>query len=200
MIQSNINQIISQFGVLGGLYAHSPSVAAEREKKAEIKTTKKELDATEQLSKELEQRGEDLPTPPSTSVSPTQFNLESLVKAPEHEQFNKEWAELSKRQYELKEKLAKLDPSHKNMFAAFQAKEEARVAGLTAEEDVIQKWADRYQEANKRMAAKGEQKIVQKENFNKTKEFIKSREPSEYNKLKLKNELLKRELNRKETD
>lgn len=198
MIQSNINQIISQFGVLGGLYAHSPSVAAEREKKAEIKTTKKELEATEQLSKELEQR--DLPTPPSTSVSPTQFNLESLVKAPEHEQFNKEWAELSKRQYELKEKLAKLDPSHKNMYAAFKAKEEARVAGLTAEEDVMQRWADRYQEANRRMAAKGEQKIAQKENFNKTKEIIKSREPSEYSKLKLKNELLKRELKRKETD
>lgn len=198
MIQSNINQIISQFGVLGGLYAHSPSVAAEREKKAEIKTTKKELEATEQLSKELEQR--DLPTPPSTSVSPTQFNLESLMKAPEHEQFNKEWAELSNRQYELKEKLAKLDPSHKNMYAAFKAKEEARVAGLTAEEDVIQRWADRYEEANRRMAAKGEQKIVQRENFNKTKEVIKSREPSEYNKLKLKNELLKRELKRKETD
>lgn len=198
MIQSNINQIISQFGVLGGLYAHSPSVAAEREKKAEIKTTKKELEATEQLSKELEQR--DLPTPPSTSISPTQFNLESLVKAPEHEQFNKEWAELSNRQYELKEKLAKLDPSHKNMYAAFKAKEEARVAGITAEEDVIQRWADRYQEANRRMAAKGEQKIVQRENFNKTKEVIKSREPSEYNKLKLKNELLKRELKRKETD
>lgn len=198
MIQSNINQIISQFGVLGGLYAHSPSVAAEREKKAEIKTTKKELEATEQLSKELEQR--ELPTPPSTSVGPTQFNLESLMKAPEHEQFNKEWAELSNRQYELKEKLAKLDPSHKNMYAAFKAKEEARVAGLTAEEDVIQRWADRYEEANRRMAAKGEQKIVQKENFNRTKEVIKSREPSEYNKLKLKNELLKRELKRKETD
>ena len=215
MIQSNINQMISQFGTLSGLYAHQPAVAAKRKFKAEqeIEETKKKLElenlekdvATfeEYKEKTLDVAESELPSKPEVSEGHTAYNLKTMANAPAYDAHNELWSKLATEALTKKEQLAQLNPTYQNIMAAQAAREEAKTASAFAKTRTADTWWeqwDRAQDANRRMADKGAFKIQQKEDFNKAKEQVKTvvREPKAYEKLKLKNELLRRENARKE--
>lgn len=200
-IQGNVNQLIAQFGTLGGLYAMSPGVAEQRAQKQELKTTQKQLKQTQAASEKLMET-DAYGNPPSTELGETEYKKQARTFARGAATESEAYISLAEKEAELAEKEFNLNPTYETAKARHIAAEEAKEArNLHETEDVIyQRIMSRYSPAqvNAEMAQKGTQKIEQKAAFQRTKELVKQREPQQYNKLKLQNELLRRKLQEKE--